>query len=223
MTLPAYGVNATTGDDESDQHELATAVDKLHLEGPLPLSSVGLLGLAWIDNAPTARTLVEADLRIVWANMAARAALARRRDLENRSGILSTVVPNHQPQLQEFVLGSGVGASAWWVPRTDGDGHVVIKAQRIDWSADGIYGIEFFGTGKDFDAHYAPLDKIFGLTVTEHKVLMDLLGGSEAAGIAKTNNVLIATVRSQIKSIYQKMAVNSREALFRRAAPYRLR
>ena len=50
------------------------------------------------------------------------------------------------------------------------------------------------------------------LTVRERSVLAELMNGHRAVTIAATDNVSISTVRSQIKSILQKLGVNSQLA-----------
>lgn len=186
------------------------------------LNMLGTLALSWIDHDALPRVIVSGDLLILWANAAARAAFARRRDLESRLGALATVAPNHAEALQNFLAGVGAGVESLSLKRTDGDGHLVLRAQRIDWSADGIFGITFHGTGADYQARYANLDVAFGLTRAELGVLSDLLDGRSAEAIAEGRSTSVETTRSHIRKIYAKVAVNSREALFHRVQSFRL-
>lgn len=178
--------------------------------------------LAWLDFDTAPRVIVSGDLLILWANTAARAALAGRRDLENRLGGLAMVNPQHQDALGAFLAGAGAAVSSWCVERGDRDGHLAIHAQRIDWLDDGILGVTFFGSGSDFKPRFSNIDRVFGLTPAEHNVLTDLLEGGAAEGIAERRSVSIETIRSHIRKIYGKLAVNSREMLFRKCQAFRL-
>ena len=71
-------------------------------------------------------------------------------------------------------------------------------------------------------SRYADLDMVFGLTRTEHRVLLDLLDGRDAVGLSELRGTSVETARTHIRRIYEKMAVGSREELCRRAAPFRL-
>ncbi|MGL4542989.1 MAG: helix-turn-helix transcriptional regulator [Polymorphobacter sp.] len=52
------------------------------------------------------------------------------------------------------------------------------------------------------------LQQIFGLTSAEARVAMLLAEGDEVEAIALRQGVVTSTVRSQLKSIFQKMGVN---------------
>jgi len=168
------------------------------------------------------RCVVADDLAVLWANIAARSALAKRRDLEVRDGALCATRPQHQSELLAFVRSSGAGISTLCLPRSGGEGHLLLRAQRLSWSEEPAYGVSFFGTGEDYVHRYADLDVAFGLTQAENKVLLSLLDGHDAEQLARLLDVSVETVRSHIRKIYQKIGVRSREALFRVAMPFSL-
>jgi DNA-binding CsgD family transcriptional regulator len=168
------------------------------------------------------RVIVGDDLAILWSNVAARSLLAHKRDLEERNGILATTDRSKQAALGGFVTLSEVAVSTWAFARADGDGHLLFRAQRIDWRGGGMFGVGFFGSGSDFQVRYADLDTIFGLTKAEHRVLLDMLEGFEADRLSEIHAVSIETTRTHIRNIYAKLQVRSREALFHRLLPYRV-
>lgn len=180
------------------------------------------LALAWIEHDLLPRVIVADDLSILWRNVAARSLLAARRDIEERGGIFATVDRSKQAALMRFVTTSEVAVSSWAFPRADGDGHLLFRAQRIDWRGGGMFGVGFYGSGSEFQARYADLDKIFGLTATENRVLLDMLEGLEADRLSEIHSVSIETTRTHIRNIYAKLQVRSREGLFHRLRPYRL-
>jgi DNA-binding CsgD family transcriptional regulator len=183
-------------------------------------SSVDDLALAWIDHDVRARLIVDHRLLILWANATARASLARRQDLETRGGVLSTTQPAGQFALLDFIVDSGAGVSSIALPRPSGDGHLLVRAQRVCWEGYGRFGISFVGTGNDFTARYGSLDEAFRLTPSEHEVLLALLDGHDVDKVAENRRVSVETIRSQVRQIYAKLEVKTREGLFRRALPF---
>jgi DNA-binding CsgD family transcriptional regulator len=188
----------------------------------LDVATVNELARVWIGYDECSRAIVDGDLRIAWANTAARAMLARARDVENRAGRLRTIERNRQPALQDFVTGSGVAMNSWCLPRGSGDGHIVFQSQRLGWEEGALFGVSFFGSGSDFKLRLADLERVFGLTSSENRILIELLDGSAAEAIAIRAGGSIETVRSHIRHIYGKVGVGSREALFSRVLPYRV-
>jgi DNA-binding CsgD family transcriptional regulator len=190
--------------------------------GDPPLGRIAQVALSWIDHDADPRLIVDDQLFILWGNAAARAALARRKDLEARAGVLSTAQAARQSALAEFILDSGAGISCWSMPRGDGDGHLLVRSQRISWEDEGLFGVSFVGSGDDFVPRYASLDSAFGLTRSEHEVLVKLLDGFDPDMIALARGVSLDTVRSQVRQIYAKLEVKTREGLFRRTLPFLL-
>ena len=186
------------------------------------LEAIAILALMWIDYDTQPRVIVTAGLEIMWTNDAARRALAGRRDIENRAGIFTAVNPRHQPLLLDLLAGAGATVTSWAFEREDGDGHLLLRAQRLEWRGHGLFGIAFFGSGTDFECRYENLEVVFGLTPSENRVLTALLSGYKTDQIAGMLGVGLATVRSHICAVYLKLNVNSREALFSRVRPFRL-
>lgn len=180
----------------------------------------GSLALAWLDHDYTPRCVLADDLTLLWANIAARSTLAKRRDIEIRDGALFTTKPQHQSELLAFIHCSGAGVSTLCFPRSSGKGHLLLRAQRLRWTDTPAYGVSFFGTGEDFAHRYADLDVAFRLTQAENKVLLSLLDGHDVDQLTRLLDVSVDTVRSHVRKIYQKIGVNSREALFRIARPF---
>ena len=180
----------------------------------------GAFALAWLDHDHVPRCVVADDLALLWANIAARAALAKRRDLEIREGALVTTRPQHQSELAAFVQSSGAGISTLCLPRSAGEGHLLLRAQRLSWEEQAVFGVSFFGTGEDYVHRYADLDVAFGLTPAETRVLLSLLDGLDVDHLARLHQVSVETARSHVRKIYQKTGVKSRQALFRVARPF---
>src|SRR3546814_3493621 len=85
-------------------------------------------------------------------------------DLENRSGIFSTVDASFQQGMQEFLLAGGATTTSWSLPRADGDGRLILRCQRIDWDSDAVFGVTFFGSVTEFRPASAELIRKVGVT-----------------------------------------------------------
>ena len=178
---------------------------------------------AWVERDPLPRVLVDEQLRVIWANPAAQDALDRKRDIAIRDGQLSTTQAGEQQALIDFVRGTGSALTSFCFPCEDGDGHLLFRAVEVqrDWGTR-YFGLTFFRSGSGFSVRYADLDKVFQLTQSEHRVLLQLLDGLTADQIATKLGVSIETTRSHIRQIYLKLNVTSREGMFSRVLPYRL-
>ena len=186
------------------------------------LDELGGWALSWLDRQSLPHVMLSKELTILWANAAARAALTDKRDVQSCTRTFAAVDPDHRPNLHNFLISSNSSLTSWSMPRSDGDGRVIFRAQRIEETASSIIIVTFFGSGSDFQPVYAALDNIFGLTKAQHGVLTDLLDGHDADAIAQLRKVSVETVRTHIRIIYSKIGVNSREALFHTLQPFRL-
>jgi len=177
----------------------------------------------WAEREATPRALVDEHLHILWTNAPAERELARHRDLESRDDMLSATDPSFQPTLASFVRSATKDLSSMCIPCADGDGHLLFRCREVDGGGDRrFFGLIFYRSGSEFSSVYADLDQVFNLTQAEHRVLLQLLEGNTADGIATGMNVSIETTRSHIRQIYLKLDVTSREGLFSRLRPYRL-
>jgi DNA-binding CsgD family transcriptional regulator len=178
------------------------------------------LALEWMARETRARLLVTDMLDLLWANAAAQAVLGARHDLEVRDGALAATNSAHQDDLAAFVRRSGPDVETLVIPSEDRNGHVLIRAQRVGREpSDRFVGIHFHRSHVHI-SEYADFRKIFGLTQAEHQVLLYMLDGKTADEVSCEKQVSIDTVRYQIRQIYEKLGVSSRESLFRRIRPY---
>ncbi|HXQ14970.1 MAG TPA: LuxR C-terminal-related transcriptional regulator [Caulobacteraceae bacterium] len=179
--------------------------------------------LRWASLDETPRVLVLEDLSVLWTNAAARIALAERRDIAVRAGALAMTDRANAQALANFVRSASDQPSDWCLPRSDGDGHLLFRAVRLDGGDGGedAIAIGFHGTGADFQPAWTGFKEAFGLTTAETDIVRALLDGETAAGIAARLAISVGTVRTHIRNAYAKLEVNSREHLFRRLTPFR--
>jgi DNA-binding CsgD family transcriptional regulator len=179
--------------------------------------------LKWLEREPTARLLVDRNLRILWVNDAAASALDAADGIRNCAGLLTTGRQVWDEELRGVVGRATCIPFGWTIPSTRADGnHIVLNIRKLSELEPATYGISFSGTGNESRAAYAPLERIFELTPIEHRTLLDLLDGHDAIAIARLRNVSVETIRTHIRSIYLKLEVRTREGLFHKLRPYQV-
>jgi DNA-binding CsgD family transcriptional regulator len=178
------------------------------------------LALDWIARDERPRLLVTKELDLLWANAAAESVLRARQDLEIRDGAFAATNGAYQETLVSFIRDCGPVVTTFVMPSEDRNGHVLFRGLRVGQESDGgIVGLHFYRS----DLHaseYADFRRIFGLTHAEHQVLLYMLDGKTADEVSTEKQVSIDTVRYQIRQIYDKLGVSSREGLFRRIRPF---
>jgi DNA-binding CsgD family transcriptional regulator len=170
----------------------------------------------WLMTDPVPRVLVDRNLRVVWGNDAATAFLTERRDLEVRNAALGAV-DSTQHALLVDAIGASTDTTRCWELLSAEDNHIVMQIRRLSDLERPLIAITFWRTETP---RFANLSRVFELTKAEHSVLLKLLNGSVADSIAECHGVSLDTVRTQIRSIYAKLDVSSREGLFHKVMAY---
>ena len=89
---------------------------------------------------------------------------------------------------------------------------------KHDFDTKGKYAfaaMSFSDPNKSYPIDTDKLMKIYGLTQTESQVAVAIANGASADAIASMHNVATSTIRSQIKTIYQKVGINSQIELIK--------
>lgn len=184
------------------------------------------LALAWLDLDPQPRLICTRALDLVWANTAAHEALDGDGDLDLRNGVIAARERVHQSALCAFVKGCEAMLSTLALPAPDGDGHLLLRGRRLDAQGsaenEGYVGLAFLRSTGAFRALHADVERAFQLTPSEYRVLLRMIDGFTAEGIAAATTLSVETVRSHIRHIYAKLGVASREAMFAKILPFRL-
>lgn len=170
----------------------------------------------WLMTDPVPRVLVDRNLRLVWANEAADSFLAQRHDLEVRKAALGAVDSAQHAQLVD-AIGASTDTTRCWELLSADDNHIVMQIRRLSDLDRPLIAVTFWRTETP---RFANLSRVFDLTKAEHAVLLKLLNSSVADGIAECHGVSLDTVRTQIRSIYAKLDVSSREGLFHKVMAY---
>lgn len=157
---------------------------------------------------------------IYWLNVAADRLLATRPGLEVRSGGLHATDAANNDALRQLLDRVIFGASTLCIERPERDGWILMRARCLDSSASTCIGLSLAEATERNRRSYEHLDTAFGLTKTEHRVLLALLAGNDADALAAMHHVSVETIRTHIRGIYQKVGVRSREGLFARLQPF---
>jgi DNA-binding CsgD family transcriptional regulator len=184
------------------------------------------LALAWLDLDSQPRLICTRALELTWANGAAREALVGGGDLDLRDGVIAARERAHQSALSAFVKGCEAMLSTLALPVPDGDGHLLLRGRRLNApgseEGEGHVGLAFLRSNGAFRALHADVERAFQLTPSEYRVLLRMIDGFTAEGIAAATALSVETVRSHIRHIYAKLGVASREAMFAKILPFRL-
>lgn len=184
--------------------------------------AVATAALACLDSHIRPMVIVDDALRLLWANQRASDLFRETEELDDRGGVLTLEAPEHQARLTALIAGSGPDLITCCIPLTSGAGHLLFRARRLDCGESVMFGIQITRTDSDDHDIYCDLDRAFGLTAAEHRVLLSLLTGNDAERLTRELGVSIETVRTHIRNIYAKLDVNSRERLFAKVQPFRI-
>jgi DNA-binding CsgD family transcriptional regulator len=183
----------------------------------------GALLVAWSNSVGRPHLLLNRSRKLLWANVAAQAALASGEDVRLQGEFVSLNDADQLTNFEGWLARLTGGAGSWCYQRPNGDGCVLFHAQVIAGAQGGsVLGLSFIGTGSDYAPQWADFSAMFGLTPSEHKLVRLLLDGHSAEDAARRLVISIETARTHIRRAYVKMGVGTREAMFRLLAPFRL-
>lgn len=160
------------------------------------------------------------DCSVLWCNDAALAMLAGREHFCLRAEKLACTDPAQEAAFRLFIERDGADLGSW-VSR--GDGSMLIVARERITGAEGRLGLTFHSTAAEAAWVWADFGSVMGLTASEARIAQKLMEGGRADAIAVDVGVCLETVRTHIRRIYNKIGIRSREELFSRLSPFRLR
>ncbi|PWG03506.1 helix-turn-helix transcriptional regulator [Sphingosinicella humi] len=220
LARPAPFAGSRTRPFLSEEGACCRVMARSDEERAAPVSPTMLL-FRWAYNDPLPRVIIDDLRRLHWTNSAANAELASSQTFADQNGRLVIKTLGQSDAFKQFMEGADMTPSCFCVPAADGNGHMIISCQELAASNRTRYfGLLFRRAGRKEQIRCAALDQAFGLTRAEIRTLTSLLDGSTAEEISHDHGTTVATVRSHIKSIYSKLEVRSREALFHKARPF---
>jgi DNA-binding CsgD family transcriptional regulator len=174
---------------------------------------------AWADGDLVPRAVVALDGRALWTNVAAVDLLERDPDLSVSQGVVGPRDPRLRSPFLQFLRSVGEVARAHHVRRAGGDSHLILIGRQLRDRNEVAVRLTFRDTAR-LPRGLPDFGQVFQLTRSEAAVVGRMLDGATAEEVATALAISVETVRTHIRNVYGKIEVNSREALFRKLAPY---
>ena len=175
---------------------------------------------AFVERLDEAHIIVDATLTIFWCNRAGQIELERATVVVERNGQLIMVDPDCNVELTGLIHNCR-GNTRFHCFRCDG-GHVLFRSTEIHRDSGGSYFALNIIHTPSFQTVYDGLAEAFCLTKREDEILQYLAKAIRPDQIAKLMGLRLATVRSHIRNLYDKLGVTSRDAMFVKIAPFRV-
>lgn len=192
------------------------------MSGAEDIASLGAAALQWLEKDAHPRLIVSERCDIHWSNPAAEQLFSRQIGLESRSHVLTATEAASQAKLKSLFQQAEREPASVCIEQAGHDGWLVLRCVEVENGAGRMFCLAINRAGDGDVWQFDHLVECFGLTRAEHRVLQDLLAGHEAEALSTRHSVSIETTRSHIKSIYAKIGVNTREALFARLRGFRV-
>ncbi len=182
---------------------------------------LGTTVLGWLDMDTCPRLIIDERFEIRWCNRAAEQLLSELLGIEARGNVVTTSDGSSLTKLKALLQAAHHGPASTCIGRIDNEGWLVLRCVGVRCGAGQLFCLSINRAGDGSVWTFDHLAEAFDLTRTEHRVLQDLLSGNEAETLSARHGVSIETTRTHIKSIYAKVGVNTREALFARLQGFR--
>jgi DNA-binding CsgD family transcriptional regulator len=164
-----------------------------------------------LDEDDVARIVIDPQGRFLWRSRAAVALLADGGPLVERGDRIAGADRRAQQFLVERLAETLGGEEVCQFIDSDLDRRFLLRMRAVTEAGTRVVVVTF----KDFDtpAHLPRLERLFGLSPMEARILQDIIEGNSAERIAEGKGVSILTVRTHIKHIHGKMGVRSKEEI----------
>jgi DNA-binding CsgD family transcriptional regulator len=164
-----------------------------------------------LDEDDVARIVIDPHGTFLWRSRAAVALLADGGPLVDRGGRIAGADRRAQQFLTERLAETLSGEEVCQFIDSDLDRRFLLRMRAVSEGGTRVVVITF----KDFDvpAHLPRLERLFGLSAMEARILQHIIEGNSAERIADSKGVSILTVRTHIKHIHGKMGVRSKEEI----------
>lgn len=171
----------------------------------------------WLDRDPLPRMVLDAELRIEWSNASARTALKGPAPMFVRRGTLCFEDAAGPDFWKQFFLSVDEEGARSVIHKADGQSFATIRAFAREVGGRRLAFVTTSFVARSLDLGACGLAAHFNLTAAEATVAQKLVDLLPPADIAHALDVSINTVRSHIRKVYAKMAVNSQTQLLRLA------
>lgn len=182
---------------------------------------LGTTALHWLEHDRHPRLILGEKCDILWSNPAAEDLFDRQIGLEARGRVLTATDPASQLKLKSLLQNARHGPASVCMEQVGREGWLILRGISAAHEARLRFCLSVSTAGDGVLRSFDHLAECFDLTPAEHRVVQDLLAGHEAEALSVRHGVSIETTRTHIKSIYAKVGVKTREALFARLGGFR--
>jgi DNA-binding CsgD family transcriptional regulator len=177
---------------------------------------------AWTRSYGTATFILANDLRMIWANAAARTLIASGADIREVQGRFTFQDRDAVSPFRAFLAALTQAPKAWVYKRRQGS-HLVVRAEMIEpEEGPPAYGVMVYDPDADGSYVWADFGSALGLTGSECRVVRRMVEGGDVEAVAEALCISVETVRTHVRNIYAKLGVRNREQLFALILPFRV-
>lgn len=175
---------------------------------------------SWNDENSGSHLVIEDNLRIRWISPCAEELIGRSEFVRIRQNRLSVGSFENTQLFRTLITTSNGEAVSLCLP--DGyDNHIVCTAVALANEK----GRRLTSVTVKLTVETPPFDgtmlaSAFHLTAAEKAIIEAMVAGKTAEQVSQERESSLGTVRVHIRHIYEKLSVNSREALFHKIMPY---
>lgn len=176
--------------------------------------------MAWCDGFRVPSVMTRRDGAVLWCNEAAKSLLAEREHFCVRGDKLVPADPVQENGFRAFLERDDPVLTTWVAP-CETDMWIVVR--EVVAGVEDLRGLTFHPTSPSKPHVWADFGPVMGLTSSEARIAQKLIEGGRADSVASEVGIGMETVRTHIRRIYNKLGINSREELFSRLGPFRIR
>ncbi|CAL1691564.1 hypothetical protein MMB232_01708 [Brevundimonas subvibrioides] len=182
---------------------------------------VGQYFECWSERVATPSFMHDADLRLLWMNVAGERLLTGGKVLTRQGNAMAWVGLEENRGYSRFI--AGVEVAGTWAYRPRSTHARVVRVNRLEpENLPVAFAIVIFDVERADDGNsWADLGATFGLTPAEAEVTRRVVEGFGVVRVAIALGISPETVRTHLKRVYSKLGVKSRDEMFAMVAPYR--
>ncbi len=169
----------------------------------------------WLSSSPHPTLICDPQLRVLWHSASLAKMLDNLTCLRLERDYLAFSEKRAQSALSQFI--QSADATTTVIPLEAGEqaGHHLLQCRRLQVTADvtafGLRILTDMGFRESAVLHF---DEYFNLTRQETFICRELLRGNTVQEIVAETGKSADTIRCQIRNIYEKREMKSREAMF---------
>lgn len=179
--------------------------------------------LRWLAEENKARLIVNAALKLIWANRAGQKLLEDGILLKNDGQRITATSDELRIKIEQAVKSKTPESTILQQRDEVGNENILVRVKILQEAEDRVYfGLQVLCHALIPDGWLRSLSEHFQLTRKQSEILRHLIAGKSMAETAFAMAISIETARTHVRDVYAKLNVSSREELFARVRPFYL-